>query len=94
MPPCRQIAPNTAHMLQQLALNYKAGQVLWAYSLLMLLALLKDPQVLQQPPSYTFTIAAAGAATGMLRPVDASLSAYRGLFVSSFGHIAPVHTDK
>lgn len=51
-------------MLQQLALNYKAGQVMWAYSTLMLLAFLKDPQILQERSLQSFTIAAAQTNTG------------------------------
>lgn len=42
---CSQIAPNKTLMLQQLALNHAAGQVMWVFSTLTLLAILQDPEV-------------------------------------------------
>ena len=51
-------------MLQQLALNYAAGQVLWAYSILMLLSFLKDPQVVSSQAPEDFTIGDAADSTG------------------------------
>ena len=51
-------------MLQQLALNYAAGQVMWAYSILMLLSFLKDPQVVPSQAPEDFTIEAAADSIG------------------------------
>ena len=42
---CSQVLPNMTIMLQQLALNYAAGQVMWAYHTLMLLALMLEPRL-------------------------------------------------
>ena len=42
---CSQVLPNMTIMLQQLALNYAAGQVMWAYNTLMLLAFMLDPRL-------------------------------------------------
>ncbi|KAA6422020.1 MAG: hypothetical protein FRX49_08038 [Trebouxia sp. A1-2] len=43
--PYSQVLPNMTIMLQQLALNYAAGQVMWAYHTLMLLALMLEPRL-------------------------------------------------
>lgn len=55
-------------MLQQLALNYAAGQVMWAYNTLMLLAFLLDPRLTgaapMPDPALDFN-AAAKAALGL-----------------------------
>ncbi len=40
-----QVLPNMTIMLQQLALNYAAGQVMWAHNTLMLLAFMLDPRL-------------------------------------------------
>ena len=61
---CSQIVPNLTLMQQQLALIYAAGQVMWAYSLLMLLACLKDPQILPRNTLADLTIADALASAG------------------------------
>ena len=51
-------------MQQQLALIYAAGQVMWVYSILMLLACLKDPQILPRDSLADLTIADAISSTG------------------------------
>ncbi|KAL0039754.1 hypothetical protein WJX77_006967 [Trebouxia sp. C0004] len=43
--PYSQVLPNMTIMLQQLALNYAAGQFMWAYNTLMLLAFMLDPRL-------------------------------------------------
>ena len=55
-------------MLQQLTLNYAAGQVLWSYHTLMLLSLLLDPQLTGTTPRPDPTLdpnASAKAALGL-----------------------------
>ena len=55
-------------MLQQLTLNYAAGQVLWAYHTLMLLTFLLDPQLSGAAPPPVPTLdpnASAKAALGL-----------------------------
>lgn len=55
-------------MLQQLALNYAAGQVMWAYNTLMLLAFMLDPRLTGAVPNPDPTLdpnAPAKAALGL-----------------------------
>lgn len=65
---CSQVLPNMTAMLQQLTLNYAAGQVLWSYHTLMLLSFLLDPQLSGTTPGPDPTLdpnASAKAALGL-----------------------------
>lgn len=65
---CSQVLPNMTAMLQQLTLNYAAGQVLWAYHTLLLLSFLLDPQLSGTTPQPDPTLdpnASAKAALGL-----------------------------
>ncbi|KAL3134106.1 hypothetical protein ABBQ32_008528 [Trebouxia sp. C0010 RCD-2024] len=67
-PPYSQIVPNMTAMLQQMTLNYFAGQVLWAFHTLMLLTYLLDPRLSGTAPQQDPTPdpnASAKAALGL-----------------------------